>query len=207
MSPTPPAEFKISSTFWFGALFLTVFLWGQVCDDVRHGHENLVLGFGIPFWSAACGVAVIGARFTWQKIALLRPQHAPRAVSRFPVYVGCFLAMLLKTGWDKSPWGNQLYDATKISFFIFIATLLLALIFQRAGIQGLLCSLLVGVLSAVATVGTLVALIFFVGGSRDVWTGLGAMVGIGIPAAVCTALYDFWLNGLKAAGLRRWPAR
>ncbi|RYG61198.1 hypothetical protein EON80_24090, partial [bacterium] len=185
-------------TFWFGAGIFWLFIFAEVFDDVRHGHENLFLLFGTAFWLGACAIALGAVHLLWHRF----PQLSPRSESPQRMNLSVLLGLLCGPGaafaWGKSPLLALCYDSGKWMLVLLIAGWTLGVVFKRGGTRNVVVSLLAAMLSAVVTV-----LVFFLfalmEAPRELWGATWSFAALGVPFTVAVMLYECTLKARSLA--------
>lgn len=176
------------ATIWFGAAILWLFIFAHVFDDVRHGNENLALGFGIPFWLIATLVSASLVRLLWACFPNLAPRRSNAGSGGLPVGVGLLIALGIGAIWCQSALFSSVYDSCKIIALIVAAGVMLGFVYKMGGRFNVLVSVLSGALAAIAAF--LVLMAFSSGGNGDLLEDTLSMASIGVPYAVAVSLYD-----------------
>ena len=182
---------SLGKTLWFGGGIFWLFIFAEVFDEVRHGHENLVLLFGAPFWFAACAVSLGVGRWLWHYFPSLAPKRTRANFTHLPVVVGLFCAVILVFIWGKSPLFASCYDSIKWMLLMVIVGWTLGLGYKMGGVCNVAVALLCGALSALVTL--LVCFLLVVSlshGAEKVWLATWEIGRIGVPFAVSVTLYD-----------------
>ena len=194
---TPPFSIPASGrTFWFGAAIFWVFIFAQVFDDVRHGHENLFLLFGAPIWLGACAIALGAGRLLWHRFPRLTPRHVPTQSTALPVIVGVLCGLGAAFAWGKSPLFALCYDSGKWMLVLLIAGSTLGVVFKMGGARNIVVSLMAAMVSAVVTI-----LVFFLFAlmvaPRELWSATWGFAALGVPFTVAVMLYECTLKSHK----------
>ena len=178
-----------SPTIWFGAASLWLFITAHMFDDIRHGSENLGLGFGIPFWLTATFFSTLVGRLFW----ICFPNFAPRSLHAssgwLSVGIGFGIALIIASIWVISPLFAAVYDSYKIILLMLIAGLLLGLIYKVGGRFSVWVSFLVAMIAALTAFLVFFVLEFSSSGSTNL-VGAWSLAEIGLPYAISVSLYD-----------------
>ena len=183
---------RASEIFWFGAVVGFLLLMGEVIDEVRHGDENLMIGFAIPLW----GFAVLFSTLVNRSVQMILPALSPRNTvserSSWSVIIAVGLTLTLGVIWGKSALFAHFYDSCKIILTLQIAGLLLGFIYKIGGLRNLLVSLLFALVAAVAACGGLLAIVYAMSsdGAPNTMEIARALTSIGVPLAISMALFD-----------------
>jgi hypothetical protein len=191
-APQDAPSFSVSApgrTFWFGAGIFWLFIFAQVFDDVRHGHENLFLLFGAPFWLGACAIALAAVHLLWHRFPRLAPRYSPTRSTALPVLVSVLFGLGAAFAWGKSPLFALCYDSGKWMLVLLITGWALGVVFKRGGTLSVVLSLVAAMLSALVTV-----LVFFfvalVMAPRELWDVTWSLAALGVPFTVAVMLYE-----------------
>lgn len=183
---------RASEMFCFGAVVGFMLLMGEVVDEVRHGDENLMIGFVIPFWGFAVLFSTLVSRAIQAILPALSLRHILPERSDWNVISAVGLALTLGVVWGKSPLFAQVYDSCKIILTLQIIGLLLGFIYKIGGLRGILVSLFIAAVAAVTAGGGLLAFVYLTssGGDPNTVEIARSLTFIGVPLAISLALFD-----------------
>lgn len=177
------------ATVWFAAAILWLFIFAHIADDVRNGHENLALGFGIPFWLIATFFSIWGVRAVWHLFPKLVPRRSSIISNWWPVVIAFVIAFIISTSWIYSSLSDSVYDSCKIICLIALTGLLLGFIYRLGGWHGTWRSVLSAMLAAdIAFLAYVI--IGFLNGDKNLVAVAWFFAPIGLPFAIVVSLYD-----------------
>ncbi len=189
MKASNSATASSRKTLWVGAGVFWLFLFAEVFDEVRHGHENLMLFFGAPFWLGACAITLGTVRLLWHLFPPLAPKRTRANPTHLPVLAGLFFALLVALAWGKSSLFALCYDSVKWMLLIVIAGWTLGLGYKMGGRFNVVVALAAGALSA--AVALLMFFLLALSHEREkIWLATWSFARIGVPFAVAVTLYD-----------------
>lgn len=192
MKTIHPLFARASEMFWFGAVVGFLLLMSEVIDEVRHGDENLMIGFFIPLWAFTVLFSTLISRTTRIIFPAISPQSCTPERSKWSIIGAVGLTLILGFAWGKSALFAHFYDSCKIILTLLITGLLLGFIYKTGGLRNLLVSLLFALVAAVAACGGLLAIVYFTASADMPNTTEIARVltSIGVPLATLMALFD-----------------
>ncbi len=185
-----------SALFWFGAVVGFLMLMGEVADEVRHGHENLMIGFVIPLWGFAVLFSTLVSRSLWITFPALSPRKDAAQRDVWCVVGAVCLSLALGAIWGKSVLFSYFYDSCKIILTLQIAGLLLGMIYRIGGSLNVLSSLLIALVAALAACLGLLAIVYLMtrDGAPNAVEVARSLTSVGVPLAISMALYDCLLQ-------------
>jgi len=184
---------RASEMFWFAAVVGFLLLMGEVIDEVRHGHENLMIGFAIPLWGFAVLFSTLVSRSMQTTFPALSPRNIVPERNNWSVIIAVGLALTLGVIWGKSALFAHFYDSCKIILAMQLAGLLLGFIYKTGGLRNLLVSLFFALVAAVAACGGLLVIVYAMSSddSPNIMEIARALTSIGVPLATLMALLDY----------------